>query len=85
VEHVAEMEERVRTTVKFIVKKTAGSEKEALKRVGVIPQCGFASHDSGNAESRQDMINNLKLVSEIVDRTWMVSLEKGNQSKTLVR
>jgi methionine synthase II (cobalamin-independent) len=69
-EDLGEMEERVRNAVKYMVKGTGESETEALKRVGVSPQCGFASHSSGNAVKRQDMINKLKLVRELADKIW---------------
>jgi methionine synthase II (cobalamin-independent) len=44
--------------------------KEALKRLGVSPQCGFASHESGNALGWDDMVNKLKLVKKIAAEIW---------------
>ncbi|KAK4904140.1 hypothetical protein LTR66_017938 [Elasticomyces elasticus] len=69
-ENIDEMEARVREAAKYISKGTGESEKEALQRVGVSPQCGFASHSSGNSLKRPDMINKLKLVRELADRIW---------------
>lgn len=44
--------------------------KEALGRLGVSPQCGFASHKDGNALGWDDMVMKLKLVKEIADEVW---------------
>ncbi|KAL2434174.1 hypothetical protein ABEF95_014914 [Exophiala dermatitidis] len=65
-----EMVARVKEAAKWIAKGTGESEQEALARCGVSPQCGFASHSSGNAVKREDMIVKLKLVRRIADRIW---------------
>ncbi|EHY60736.1 hypothetical protein ABEF92_007017 [Exophiala dermatitidis] len=65
-----EMVARVKEAAKWIAKGTGESEQEALARCGVSPQCGFASHSSGNAVKREDMIAKLKLVRRIADRLW---------------
>lgn len=69
-EDVGKMEGRVREAVKEMCKGSGESEQEALNRVGVSPQCGFASHSSGNAVKRQDMVNKLKLVRDLADKIW---------------
>ena len=69
-EDMAKMEKRVMDAVKEMCKGTGESEKEALTRVGVSPQCGFASHSSGNSLKKQDMINKLKLVRDLADKIW---------------
>ena len=69
-EDEAEMEARVREAVKWMVKGTGESEEQALNRCGVSPQCGFASHSSGNAAKHKDMIAKLKLVRSLADRIW---------------
>ena len=69
-EDEAEMEARVREAVKWMVKGSGESEQEALNRCGVSPQCGFASHSSGNAVQREDMIEKLKLVRRVAGRIW---------------
>lgn len=69
-EDEAEMESRIREAVKWMVKGSGETEEEALKRCGVSPQCGFASHSSGNAVKTEDMINKLKLVRRIADKIW---------------
>jgi len=65
-----EMVQRVKEAAKWMSKGSGESEKEALNRCGVSPQCGFASHSSGNAVKREDMIEKLKLVRRIADRIW---------------
>jgi methionine synthase II (cobalamin-independent) len=69
-EDLDEMEGRVREAAKWMVKGSGESEKEALNRCGVSPQCGFASHSSGNAVKRDDMVAKLKLVRDLADRIW---------------
>jgi len=65
-----EMVARVNEAVRWICKGSGETEQQALNRVGVSPQCGFASHSSGNAVKREDMINKLKLVRRLADRIW---------------
>jgi methionine synthase II (cobalamin-independent) len=50
--------------------KGEGGRKEALKRLGVSPQCGFASHAEGNLIDIEGMKRKLKLVREIADEVW---------------
>ncbi|KAK5069920.1 hypothetical protein LTR64_007898 [Lithohypha guttulata] len=69
-EDLGEMESRVREAARYMSKGTGESEEEALKRVGVSPQCGFASHSSGNAIKRPDMVEKLKLVRALADKIW---------------
>ena len=69
-EDQGEMKQRVLEAAKFIAEGSGQSVEEALKRCGVSPQCGFASHSSGNAVKRPDMINKLKLVREVADSIW---------------
>ncbi|KAF2838306.1 5-methyltetrahydropteroyltriglutamate-homocysteine methyltransferase [Patellaria atrata CBS 101060] len=44
--------------------------KEALHRLGVSPQCGFASHRGGNCLGKGDMVAKLRLVREIAEEVW---------------
>lgn len=54
-----------------IVARGAGqTREEALKRLGVSPQCGFASHEEGNSLGWEDMKNKLLLVRSIADDIW---------------
>ncbi|KAJ9197660.1 hypothetical protein DTO164E3_1313 [Paecilomyces variotii] len=65
-----EMKKRVLDAAKFIAEGNNETVEEALQRVGVSPQCGFASHHEGNAVVWNDMIAKLKLVREIADDLW---------------
>lgn len=65
-----EMKKRVHQAAQFIAEGNGITAEEALKQVGVSPQCGFASHREGNAIDHQGMINKLKLVREIANDIW---------------
>lgn len=69
-EDVDEMEKRVHEAAEWMAKGSGESVQEALNRVGVSPQCGFASHSSGNAIQQSDMVKKLKLVRALADRVW---------------
>lgn len=69
-ENENEMVERVKQAARCIGKGTGESDADALARCGVSPQCGFASHSSGNAVTHEDMVAKLKLVRQIADRLW---------------
>jgi len=65
-----EMIARVNQAADFIAKGNGESREEALQRVGVSPQCGFASHAEGNSLSHDDMKKKLQLVRSIADQVW---------------
>ena len=69
-EDLDEMKKRVLQAADFIAEGNGQSQSEALARMGVSPQCGFASHSSGNAVVRDDMIAKLKLVRQLADSIW---------------
>ena len=69
-ENLDDMKKRVFEAAKFIAEGNNETEKEALQRLGVSPQCGFASHSSGNAVKHEDMVNKLKLVRRLADNIW---------------
>ncbi|KAL1893957.1 hypothetical protein Sste5346_006098 [Sporothrix stenoceras] len=70
-ENIDEMKARVYEAADFVAKGTPGQTREdALKRIGVSPQCGFASHHLGNSVTHQDMVNKLKLVRDLADQIW---------------
>lgn len=64
------MKERIYEAADVIAKGAGQSREEALKRCSVSPQCGFASHEEGNAIVWQDMENKLKLVRDIANDVW---------------
>ncbi|GAW02602.1 methionine vitamin-b12 [Lentinula edodes] len=65
-----EMKRRVYEAAEIIAKGNGETREEALRRMGVSPQCGFASHEGGNLIDMQGMENKLKLVREIADDIW---------------
>ncbi|KAI1810445.1 5-methyltetrahydropteroyltriglutamate-homocysteine methyltransferase [Poronia punctata] len=69
-EDIDKTKERVLSAAEVIAEGSGQTREEALKRMGVSPQCGFASHHLGNAVTRDDMIAKLKLVRELADSIW---------------
>lgn len=69
-EDLGEMKARVMQAVKFMAEGSGEPTEAALKRCSVSPQCGFASHSSGNKVVRRDMINKLKFVRKLADSIW---------------
>ncbi|KAF2237763.1 UROD/MetE-like protein [Viridothelium virens] len=66
-----EMVERVYKAADFVAEgESTGTREEALKRLSVSPQCGFASHAEGNALGYEDMRKKLTLVRNIADEVW---------------
>lgn len=65
-----EMVARVMSAADMVAKSTGETREKALERMGVSPQCGFASHVLGNALGIDDMKKKLKLVREIADEIW---------------
>ncbi|MCJ1472707.1 hypothetical protein MMC13_001356 [Lambiella insularis] len=69
-EDIEEMKKKVYAAAEFIAEGNHETQQEALQRLGVSPQCGFASHASRNAVVHSDMIAKLKLVRELADSIW---------------
>lgn len=69
-EDLEEMKRRVFQAADFVAEGNGESRKEALQRLGVSPQCGFASHSSGNDVQMKDMLQKLKLVRRLADSIW---------------
>jgi methionine synthase II (cobalamin-independent) len=69
-EDLDEMERRVLQAAEYVGKGVGQTKEEALRRMGVSPQCGFASHHLGNSVTRDDMIAKLKLVRQLADKIW---------------
>lgn len=61
---------RVHEAARYIANGTGRTEKEALDQLSVSPQCGFASHSSGNAVTWDDMVAKLKLVKQVAENIW---------------
>jgi len=64
------MVKRVREAAEHMAKGSGESVDEALKRISVSPQCGFASHEEGNAIDWDGMKAKLALVRLIADELW---------------
>jgi methionine synthase II (cobalamin-independent) len=69
-ERVVDMKRSVFEAARFVAEGSGESLEEALGRLGVSPQCGFASHSSGNAVMHEDMVKKLRLVRELADSIW---------------
>ena len=65
-----EMVDRVYKAADFIAEGSKQDRKDALDRLSVSPQCGFASHAEGNALGYEDMRKKLQLVRSIADEIW---------------
>jgi methionine synthase II (cobalamin-independent) len=64
------MKERLYAAAEVIAKGAGQTKEQALKRMGVSPQCGFASHEEGNLLGWEDMEKKLALVRAIADEVW---------------
>ncbi|OJI99821.1 hypothetical protein ASPVEDRAFT_164002 [Aspergillus versicolor CBS 583.65] len=69
-EDVEVLRQRVFKAAEFIAQGNGVSVDEALDRLGVSPQCGFASHSRENRLSRENMLDKLKLVRDLADSIW---------------
>ncbi|KAG8666847.1 hypothetical protein FPOAC2_11980 [Fusarium poae] len=65
-----EMKKRVLSAADWVAKGTGESQKEALQRVAVSPQCGFSTHESGYPLNLDEEKKKLALVREIADEIW---------------
>ncbi len=61
---------RVKEAARYIAQGNGQTEAQALDQISVSPQCGFASHSSGNAVTWEDMEAKLKLVRKVADKIW---------------
>jgi methionine synthase II (cobalamin-independent) len=64
------MKERIFAAADIVAQGVGQTREQALKRMGVSPQCGFASHEEGNLLGWEDMKNKLALVRSIADDIW---------------
>lgn len=69
-EDINVMKERVFKAADFVAEGAGQTREEALKRLGVSTQCGFASHHLGNSITHDDMVAKLKLVRKLADEIW---------------
>ena len=69
-EKLEDLKARVLEAADIIAAGNGEKRSDALKRMSVSPQCGFASHPAGNALTREDMIRKLQLVRQLADAIW---------------
>ncbi|KAK7744676.1 hypothetical protein SLS53_003565 [Cytospora paraplurivora] len=69
-EDLEKLRERVFQAADFVASGAGQTRDEALQRIGVSPQCGFASHHLGNSVTMEDMFNKLSLVRKLADSIW---------------
>lgn len=65
-----EMKRRVYSAADMVAQGQGQTREGALERMGVSPQCGFASHAEGNLLGHEDMVKKLRLVRAIADDIW---------------
>ena len=65
-----EMVDRIYKAADFVAEGSGQTREEALQRLSVSTQCGFASHAEGNALGYEDMRKKLQLVRAIADQVW---------------
>ncbi|KAM0355176.1 hypothetical protein ACHAPU_001041 [Fusarium lateritium] len=65
-----EMKKRVLSAADWVAKGSGESQKEALKRIAVSPQCGFSTHESGYPLNLEEEKKKLALVREVADEIW---------------
>ena len=65
-----EMKQRVYKAADFVAAGSDQTREEALQRLGVSPQCGFSTHESGYPLSMEDEEAKLTLVRNIADEIW---------------
>lgn len=69
-EDIEELKAKVYLAAEYMAKGAGQTREEALRRIGVSPQCGFASNHHGNIMSRADMERKLRLVRGLADEIW---------------
>ena len=65
-----EMKQKIYKAADFIAEGGGESREEALKRVGISPQCGFSTHEEGYPLSHEDQEKKLRLVRSVADEIW---------------
>lgn len=69
-EDLRNLQRGVREAAKFMAEGSGQTEAEAVQRISVSPQCGFASANVGHRITKEDVIRKLQLVRELADTVW---------------
>lgn len=62
--------DRLNKAADFVAEGSGQSREQALKQLGISPQCGFSTHETGYPLSHADQTAKLKLCSEIAAEVW---------------
>ena len=65
-----DVKKRIYKAADFVAEGSGQTREEALKRLGLSPQCGFSTHESGYPLSHDDQSKKLALVRKIADEVW---------------
>ncbi|KAK5048201.1 hypothetical protein LTR84_005871 [Exophiala bonariae] len=65
-----EIKQRIYKAADVVAEGSKQTREEALKRIGLSPQCGFSTHESGYPLSDEDQSAKLALIREIADEIW---------------
>jgi len=65
-----EVKRRIYQAADFVAEGSGQTRDEALKRMGVSPQCGFSTHEDGYPLSEDDQRKKLALVRQVADEIW---------------
>ena len=69
-ESLPDLKARVDDAAKIMAQGSGTTIEEALNRICVSPQCGFASHEEGNAILEEGMKKKLTLVADLAKNIW---------------
>jgi methionine synthase II (cobalamin-independent) len=65
-----EVKRRIYQAADFVAQGSGQTREEALKRIGLSPQCGFSTHEAGYPLSDENQKEKLELVRQIADEIW---------------
>lgn len=69
-EDIDQLRDRVMQAAGYISERNNISIEQSLQRLGVSPQCGFASHSHENRLTKEDMLEKMKLVKRLANLIW---------------
>ena len=69
-EDLAATRDRVYAAADVVAQGAGQTREQALARIGVSPQCGFASHSEGNVIDENAMRAKLSLVAQTAKKIW---------------